>query len=266
MAVAAKIKSPLFGAPESSEAPRPDAQPRPTTLLQTQTLKINEIFHSVQGESSHAGQPCVFVRLAACNLRCSWCDTAYAFTEGQATTLQDILYRVESFHCRLVEITGGEPLLQPEVYTLMQGLLARNFTVMLETSGEQSIAQVPGEVVKVVDVKCPSSGEAGKFHFSNLKHLASHDELKFVIADETDYCFAREWIRTQPIPPAVTILFSPVFDSAEATSFAPASDDPLTSSAARARQLAEWVLRDCLPVTLQTQLHKWLWGVDRRGV
>lgn len=182
-------------------------------------------------------------------------------------TLHEILERVEAFHCRMVEITGGEPLLQPEVYELMQQLLVKNFKVLLETSGERSIARVPREVVKIVDVKCPSSGEAGRFNPENLKHLAPHDELKFVIADETDYLFAREWIRTQPIPPAVTILFSPVSE----VSFPTSSQDSknrrwLQGTSKRARLLAEWVLRDHLPVRLQTQLHKWLWGADTRGV
>lgn len=208
----------------------------------------------------------MFVRLAACNLRCQWCDTTYSFYRGEPMSFEEILRHVESFHCRLVELTGGEPLLQPEAVALMQELLARNFRVMLETSGEQSIAPVPREVVKIVDVKCPSSGEAGKFHPDNLKHLAPHDELKFVIADRSDYEFAREWIRSKAIPPEVTILFSPLFDSGQDTPFAAASPDPLASSATRARQLAEWVLRDHLPVKLQTQLQKWLWGTDTRGV
>lgn len=181
-------------------------------------------------------------------------------------SLEEIARRVEPFHCRLVEVTGGEPLLQPDVYPLMQELLAKNFQVMLETSGEQSIAKVPREVVKIVDVKCPSSGESGKFHFDNLKHLAPHDELKFVIADQVDYEFARAWIGASAIPPEVTLLFSPLFDSAQDTAFAAASTDPLASTAGRARELAEWVLRDHLPVKLQTQLQKWLWGPDRRGV
>lgn len=203
----------------------------------------------------------------ACNLRCTWCDTSYSFTEGRPMTLAAILERIESFRCRIVEITGGEPLLQPPVYELMQHLLKQNFTVLLETSGEQSIAQVPREVVKIVDVKCPSSGEADRFALENLKHLAPHDELKFVIADEADYRYAREWIRTQAIPPAVAILFSPVFDSASSAAFEEeARSNPFATTAERARRLADWVLRDHLPVRVQTQMHKWLWGIDTRGV
>jgi 7-carboxy-7-deazaguanine synthase len=201
-----------------------------------------------------------------CNLRCTWCDTIYSFAEGRTMALDEIVRRVESFRCRTVEVTGGEPLLQPEVYELMRELLDKNFQVLLETSGERSIARVPCEVIKVIDVKCPSSGQAGCFNLENLKHLAPHDELKFVIADEADYRYAREWIRTQPIPPAVSLLFSPAWNSASGEKGSPGPGDPLTDVMTRSRQLAEWVLRDHLPVRLQTQLHKLLWGVDSRGV
>jgi 7-carboxy-7-deazaguanine synthase len=201
-----------------------------------------------------------------CNLRCTWCDTTYSFAEGRTMALDEIVRRVESFRCRTVEVTGGEPLLQPEVYELMRELLDKNFQVLLETSGERSIARVPCEVIKVIDVKCPSSGQAGCFNLENLKHLAAHDELKFVIADEADYRYAREWIRTQPIPPAVSLLFSPAWNSASGEKGSPGPGDPLTDVMTRSRQLAEWVLRDHLPVRLQTQLHKLLWGVDSRGV
>ena len=235
--------------------------------VESGTLKVTEIFYSIQGESTYAGGPCVFVRLMACNLRCSWCDTAYSFTEGSTLSLEEILDRVASFHCRTVEITGGEPLLQPDVYKLMRELFKQNYRVLLETSGDPSIAAVPRDVIKVVDVKCPSSGEAGRFFMENLKHLAPHDELKFVIKDETDYRYAREWVRTQPIPPAVTILFSPVVDgTSEAPRDHAGSEEPLRESCARARHLAEWILRDHLPVRLQVQLHKWLWGAKTRGV
>jgi 7-carboxy-7-deazaguanine synthase len=235
--------------------------------VESGTLKVTEIFYSIQGESTYAGGPCVFVRLMACNLRCSWCDTAYSFAEGRTLSLEEILNQVASFHCRTVEITGGEPLLQPDVYKLMGELLTRNYRVLLETSGERPIAAVPREAVKVVDVKCPSSGEAGRFHMENLRHLAPHDELKFVIKDEADYRYAREWVRTQPIPPAVTILFSPVVDgTSQALQGHADSEEPLRESCVRARHLAEWILRDHLPVRLQIQLHKWLWGAKARGV
>jgi 7-carboxy-7-deazaguanine synthase len=235
--------------------------------VESGTLKVTEIFYSIQGESTYAGAPCVFVRLMACNLRCSWCDTTYSFAEGSTLTLEEILDQVASFHCRTVEITGGEPLLQPDVYKLIRELLKHNYRVLLETSGERPIAAVPREAIKVVDVKCPSSGEAGRFHLENLRHLAPHDELKFVIKDEEDYRYARDWVRTQPIPPAVTIHFSPVVDgTSQALQGNAGYEGQLTESRVRARHLAEWILRDHLPVRLQTQLHKWLWGAKRRGV
>ncbi len=231
------------------------------------TLKVTEIFYSLQGESTHVGRPCVFIRLTACNLRCSWCDTTYSFTEGRPMRLKEILEQVESYPCRLVEVTGGEPLLQPEVYELLRALLDGKYQVLLETSGEQSISRVPQEVMKIVDVKCPSSGESGSFNFENLKHLSPHDELKFVIADEADYRFAREFIRTQPIPPKVAILFSPLIGPAARTDSSRGKNgDLMEDSWARARQVADWVLHDHLPVRLQTQLHKWLWGAETRGV
>ncbi len=255
--------------PATSQAHESSAVETPTARnvlqVKTATLKINEIFYSIQGESSYTGLPCVFVRLTACNLRCSWCDTSYSFSEGESMTIEDILTRIESHSCRLVEITGGEPLLQPEVYELMRRLLEKQYRVLLETSGEQSIARVPPGVVKIVDVKCPSSGEVGSFNLENLGFLTSQDELKFVIRDETDYRYAREFLRAQPIPPAVTVLFSPVFDL-PATAGADGDLNVLRYASERARELAEWVLRDALPVRLQTQLHKWLWGPNTRGV
>src|SRR6266550_7466589 len=154
-------------------------------------LTINEIFYSIQGESSRVGQPCVFVRLTACDLRCSWCDTPYAFDEGRKMSVGDVVAAVERYPCRLVEITGGEPLLQEDVYELMERLSGTGRTVMLETGGHRSIARVPAGVLKIVDVKCPGSGEADKNDWTNLDRLAAHDEVKFVIADRPDYEFAR---------------------------------------------------------------------------
>src|SRR5258708_1643720 len=146
-------------------------------------LTVNEIFHSIQGESTRAGRPCVFVRLTACDLRCSWCDTPYSFYEGTKRTVEDVVNEVRSYGCPLVEVTGGEPLLQDDVYPLMDALLSSGHTVMLETGGHRSIAQVPRAVVKIVDVKCPGSGEADKNYWENLNLLAPHDEVKFVIND-----------------------------------------------------------------------------------
>ena len=174
-------------------------------------LTINEIFYSIQGESSRVGQPCVFVRLTACDLRCSWCDTPYAFDEGRKMSVGDVLAAVERYPCRLVEITGGEPLLQEDVYELMQRLGGTGRTVMLETGGHRSIARVPAGVLKIVDVKCPGSGEAAKNDWANLDILAAGDEVKFVIKDRADYEFARDVITRYALAErAAAVLMSPV--------------------------------------------------------
>jgi len=155
-------------------------------------LTVNEIFHSIQGESTRAGDPCVFVRLTACDLRCAWCDTEYAFYEGRKMSIDDVIRTVDGYGCPLVEITGGEPLLQDDVYELMDRLLAGGHTVMLETGGHRPIDRVPADVIKIVDVKCPGSGESAKNDWHNLDRLTAHDEVKFVIADRADYEFARD--------------------------------------------------------------------------
>jgi 7-carboxy-7-deazaguanine synthase len=212
-------------------------------------LTINEIFHSVQGESSYAGRPCVFVRLTACDLRCTWCDTPYAFYEGRKRDLDDVLSEVDRFSCSLVEVTGGEPLLQEEVYPLMQGLLERGKTVLLETGGHRSTARVPADVVTILDVKCPGSGEVGRNDWSNIDRLRPHDEVKFVINDRTDYEFARDVVSRHALPDrSGAIHFSPVHGVL----------DPKT--------LSEWVLADALPVRVQLQLHKYIWSPTTRGV
>jgi 7-carboxy-7-deazaguanine synthase len=212
-------------------------------------LTINEIFHSIQGESTHAGRPCVFVRLTACDLRCSWCDTPYAFHEGRKMSVDQVEAEVEAFECPVVEITGGEPLLQVDVYPLMQRLLDRGHTVMLETGGHHSIARVPPEVIRIVDVKCPGSGEADKNDWSNLALLTPGDEVKFVVKDRYDYEFAKEVIaRHQLAGRCAAVLISPVHGV-----LAP-------------RELAEWILADRLPVRLQLQAHKYIWSPETRGV
>jgi 7-carboxy-7-deazaguanine synthase len=212
-------------------------------------LTINEIFHSIQGESTHTGRPCVFVRLTACDLRCSWCDTPYAFTEGQKMSISDVVERVEGYGCDLVEITGGEPLLQSDVYPLMEQLLTLGKTVMVETGGHRSIKDVPADVIRIVDVKCPGSGESEKNHWENLDLLAPHDEVKFVIQDRADYDFAREVIATRDLAGrAAAVLLSPVHGVL----------DPKT--------LSEWMLADRLPARLQLQLHKYIWTPQTRGV
>jgi 7-carboxy-7-deazaguanine synthase len=212
-------------------------------------LTINEIFHSIQGESTHVGRPCVFVRLTACDLRCSWCDTPYAFHEGRKMSVDEVVGDVDAFGCSVVEITGGEPLLQADVYPLMQRLLDRGHTVLLETGGHRSIAKVPTEVIRIVDVKCPGSGEADKNDWSNLDLLTEHDEVKFVVKDRLDYEFAREVIARHALANrCAAMLLSPVHG------VLPPKD------------LAAWILADRLPVRLQLQAHKYIWGPDARGV
>jgi 7-carboxy-7-deazaguanine synthase len=212
-------------------------------------LTVNEIFHSIQGESTRAGDRCVFVRLTACDLRCTWCDTPYAFHEGRKMSIDEVLSIVEGYGCPLVEITGGEPLLQEGVYELMDRLLEAGHTVLLETGGHRPIDRVPAAVVKIVDVKCPGSGEAEKNCWSNLDRLAAHDEVKFVVLDRADYEFARDVLtRTQLPSRAAAILFSPVHGQL----------DPKT--------LSEWVIADRLPVRVQLQLHKLIWSPTTRGV
>jgi 7-carboxy-7-deazaguanine synthase len=212
-------------------------------------LTVNEIFHSVQGESSFAGRPCVFVRLTACDLRCSWCDTPYAFHEGSKQELDKVLDAVEKFDCPLVEVTGGEPLLQEDVYPLMQGLIDRGRTVLLETGGHRSTARVPHAVITILDVKCPGSGESAKNDWSNLERLRVHDEVKFVIKDRGDYEYARDVIaRHQLVSRVAAIHVSPVH------------------GVMHPRILSEWVLADKLPVRVQLQLHKYIWDPATRGV
>src|SRR5688572_6854030 len=212
-------------------------------------LTINEIFYSIQGESTRAGQPCVFVRLAACDLRCTWCDTAYAFHEGQKRTLDEVVADVERYECQLVEITGGEPLLQDDVFPLMRRLLDTGRTVLLETGGHRPIDAVPDEVIKIVDVKCPASGESDKNEWRNLDALSPHDEVKFVIQDRRDYEFAVDVVRRHRLADrCAAILFSPVHD------------------VLHPRTLSEWMLADNVPARLQVQLHKYIWPASTRGV
>ena len=211
-------------------------------------LEVTEIYKSVQGESTYVGLPCVFVRLTGCNLRCVWCDTAYAFDGGKKLSVGKILDQVKSFGINLVEITGGEPLLQKEVFTLMEKLLKNKFLVMLETGGSLSIKNVPNEVVKIVDLKCPGSGEENNNDWSNLDHLSSKDQIKFVIADRNDYEWSRSVLRSYELDKKVQILFSPVFEK-------------LTL-----KDLTEWILEDNLAVRLQTQLHKHIWDKNKIGV
>ena len=212
-------------------------------------LTVNEIFYSIQGESTRAGERCVFVRLTACDLRCSWCDTPYAFHEGRKMSVDQVIEEIERFGCDLVEVTGGEPLLQEEVYPLMERLLASGRTVMLETGGHRPIDRVPAPVIKIVDVKCPGSGEAGRNDWANLDRLAPHDQVKFVVKDRADYEFARDVIARHDLAGrAGAVLLSPVHGVL----------DP--------KVLSEWMLADRLPARLQLQLHKFIWSPATRGV
>jgi 7-carboxy-7-deazaguanine synthase len=239
-------------------------------------MQVTEIFRSIQGESTYAGLPCIFVRLTGCNLRCAWCDTAYAFYGGTRMSLDDVLGRVRelsSSGCSdsdtdaevsaqahspilLVELTGGEPLLQPDAVGLAQRLMAENYTVLVETSGERFVGILPQEVVKIVDVKCPDSGEGGTFLLDNLNAIDTKDEVKFVIGSRRDYEFARDFSATHQLARRVRqVLFSPVFP------------DPNGSwNGLDARILAEWILADRLPVRLGLQLHKFVWHPSTRGV
>lgn len=226
-------------------------------------MQITEIFHSIQGESSFAGLPCVFVRLTGCNLRCDWCDSEYTFTGGRRMTLDEVMAEVERFEpVKLVEITGGEPMLQErEVVPLMQRLLSAGYRVLLETSGERPLEGVPNEVVKIVDVKCPNSGEAGTFRMSNLATLRPHDEIKFVLADRSDYEFARGFVYEHELPGRVAgVIFSPAFrkDARGERDTSHCLLDP--------RELAEWILEDGLPVRLGLQIHKFIWQPEMKGV
>lgn len=222
-------------------------------------MVISEIFKSIQGESTRAGLPCIFIRLTGCNLRCTWCDTAYAFYGGRRVTVDEVMARVREFSggaVKLVEITGGEPLLQDEVYPLCDALLAEGFTVLVETSGERDISRLPREVIKIVDVKCPDSGEPDTFDQKNLAALGPDDEVKFVIATRRDYEFARDFTASNNLAQRVRqVLFSPV--NADPEGKWPAMD---------AQALAEWILADNLPVRMQMQLHKFIWHPATKGV
>ena len=228
---------------------------------------ITEIFKSIQGEGTRAGLPCIFVRLTGCNLRCTWCDTAYAFHGGKKMSVEEVLERVDELAGRkengshsavvpLVELTGGEPLLQEEIYPLAERLLSARYTVMIETSGERFVGRLPKEVIRIVDVKCPDSGEAGTFEQRNLDVLDKKDEVKFVISTRRDYEFARDFTAEHRLAERVNaVLFSPVFEDPEG------KWDGL-----QPRTLVEWILADGLPVRLGLQIHKFVWDPATKGV
>ena len=215
----------------------------------SRTLTINEIYHSIQGESSWAGQPCIFVRLTFCDLRCNYCDTEYAFYQGKKQTLEEIVATVATFQCPLVEITGGEPLLQKNVLPLMTMLADQGYTLLLETSGAHDISKVDPRVHRIMDLKTPGSGESAKNLFSNIDHLTKRDEVKFVIGSREDYEWSREQVERHGLAQRCgTVLFSPIFGRINP------------------REIVEWILADKLPVRFQLQIHKFIWSPTERGV
>ncbi|MFN7182247.1 MAG: radical SAM protein [Planctomycetota bacterium] len=209
-------------------------------------LYISEIFYSIQGESTYQGEPCIFIRLAGCNLKCKWCDTTYAFTQGYKITFDQVIEEIKRYKTKLVEITGGEPLLQKAVIPFMRKLLHDNYKLLLETSGAISIKDVPRDVIIIMDIKCPGSGESDKNLWENLGYLKNNDEIKFVIADKNDYEWAKEVVKSYKLNEKHKVLFSPVFESNIA------------------RDLAEWILNDFINVRFNLQIHKVLWA-NKRG-
>ena len=211
-------------------------------------LKINEIYYSVQGESTHAGRPCIFIRLTYCNLRCTYCDTEYAFYEGKDMEISEIMHEIQQWDCNLVEVTGGEPLFQEECIDLLNDLVNSKYEVMLETGGSLSISEVPNEVIKIVDFKCPSSGMEKKNLWSIVDDLQPHDEVKIVIGNREDFDWAKNRIEEYSLDKICTLLFSPTFGEI----------DP--------QQIVEWILAENLPVRIQMQMHKMIWSPEKKGV
>ena len=213
-------------------------------------LRVNEIFYSIQGESTFTGFPCIFIRMTGCNLRCTYCDTTYAYDQGDDIPLDNILTTVKKFDCRLIEVTGGEPLIQNETPDLIAALIENGYTVLLETNGSQDISAVDTRCTRIVDIKCPSSGMDNKNYWKNLDYITPNDQLKFVIAHRQDYLYAKKVLDAAAIKRIKKLLinFSPVFNEIDL------------------KDLAEWILEDNLPVRLQIQLHKYIWGEYTKGV
>lgn len=213
-------------------------------------LKVNEIFYSIQGESTYAGKPCVFIRLAGCNLRCSYCDTKYAYYDGEKLDIHEVINKVALYGCPLVEVTGGEPLLQEETPYLISQLLGKGYKVLIETNGSHDISRVDGRSVRIVDIKCPSSGEKDRNDLTNLNRLRDEDELKFVIGGREDYDYAKDILSLigHGSSGKIAVHFSPSFGRMEP------------------KELAGWILHDRLNVRLHLQLHKYIWPPGQRGV
>jgi len=211
-------------------------------------LKINEIFYSIQGESSYTGLPCIFIRLTYCNLRCSYCDTEYAFYDGKDISIDNILSEIKKYPTDLVMITGGEPLIQDYCINLMQKLITENYSVMLETSGSMKLNKVPKKVIKIVDFKCPSSNMMEKNDWQILSDIQKQDEIKFVIGNKKDYDWSKKMITKYKLNELCPVLFSPVYNVMSI------------------QDLSEWILKDGIKVRLQSQLHKHIWGPETKGV
>ena len=217
------------------------------SLVNNNSLLVNEIFYSIQGESSFAGSPCVFIRLTGCNLRCSYCDTTYAYDEGRKCSIAAVVKKVRAYQCKLVEVTGGEPLIQEGVYRLLDRLVESGYQVLIETNGSMSIDRINPQCIKIVDVKCPGSRMSGNMDWKNLKKLSPRDEVKFVIGDRKDYTWSVEMISQKSLEKNL-IHFSPIF------------------GCIKPERLATWILEDRLPVRLQLQWHKYIWPHRKRGV
>ncbi len=211
-------------------------------------MRVTEIFHSIQGESTYAGLPCTFVRLTGCNLRCTYCDTAYAFYGGEELSIDEVVSRVKRFGGQLLEITGGEPLLQREIYPFSERMLDDGYKVLIETGGSLDISNLDPRIIRIMDLKTPGSGHEHSNRWSNIDHLRAGDEVKFVICDRSDFDWARRIIERYQLNQRVTVLFSPAFECC------------------RPRELAEWILQEGLDVRMQIQLHKYLWDPQTRGV
>ena len=211
-------------------------------------LKVNEIYYSIQGESTHVGRPCIFIRLTYCNLRCTYCDTEYAFYEGKDIEIPEIIAKIKQWNCNLVEVTGGEPLFQDECIDLLNELTNQNYEVLLETGGSLSISDVPIEIVRIVDFKCPSSGMEKKNLWSIVNDLQPHDEVKFVIGDREDFDWAKEILNKYSLNEKCSILFSPTFGKIDPS------------------RIVEWILEGDIPVRMQLQMHKHIWESEGKGV